>query len=63
MDQSKKSVMRSEGQKQEQARQGYDPVPPASPVAGAFGEHKHETPTDQDIALEKARMEKAKADV
>ena len=49
--QSQKRGVRSEGQKLERAREGYDPIPPSQPVAGAFGEHASETATDQDVAL------------
>jgi hypothetical protein len=49
--QSQKRGIRSEAQKQERARDGYEPIAPANPVAGAFGEHKSETPTDQELSL------------
>ena len=49
--QSQKRGIVSDAQKTERAREGYDPIPPAQPVAGAFGEHKSDTPTDQDVAL------------
>ena len=49
--QSQKSGVRSEAQKQDRARDGYAPIPPANPVAGAFGEHKRDSPTDQETAL------------
>jgi hypothetical protein len=49
--QSQKRGVRSEAQKEADARHGYEPIPPANPVAGAFGEHKRDTPTDQDAAL------------
>lgn len=52
MEQSQKRGVRSEVQKTDRARDGYAPIPPANPVAGAFGEHKRDTPTDQDAALE-----------
>ena len=52
--QSQKSGVRSDAQKTERAREGYDPIPPANPVAGAFGEREREMPTDQDTALDKA---------
>lgn len=52
MEQSQKRGVRSEAQKTDRARDGYAPIPPANPVAGAFGEHKRDTPTDQDAALE-----------
>jgi hypothetical protein len=49
--QSQKRGVRSEAQKEMRARDGYDPIPPSNPVAGAFGEQERETPTDQDLAL------------
>lgn len=52
--QSQKTGVRSDAQKTERAREGYDPIPPANPVAGAFGERERETPTDQDTALDNA---------
>jgi hypothetical protein len=55
--QSQKSGVRSEAQKQDRARDSYAPIPPANPVAGAFGEDKRDTPTDQDTALGKLKPE------
>jgi len=52
--QSQKTGIRSDAQKQNRAREGYDPLPASNPVAGAFGEHKRDTPTDQETALDKA---------
>lgn len=52
--QSQKSGVRSEAQKTDRARDGYAPIPPANPVAGAFGEHKKDTPTDQETAVDLA---------
>jgi hypothetical protein len=52
MEQSQKRGVKSEAQKTDRARDGYAPIPPANPVAGAFGEHKRDTPTDQDTAFE-----------
>jgi hypothetical protein len=49
--QSQKRGVRSDAQKMERAREGYETIPPAQPVAGAFGEHHDETATDQDVAL------------
>ena len=49
--QSQKRGIRSEAQKTERAREGYEPIPPAQPVAGAFGDHTSDTATDQDVAL------------
>jgi hypothetical protein len=55
--QSQKSGLRSEAQKHDRARDGYEPIPPANPVAGAFGERKRDIPTDQDTALDHLRDE------
>lgn len=59
--QSQKRGVKSDAQKMERAREGYDPIPPSQPVAGAFGDHKkRDTPTDQELALsldERARKE------
>ena len=49
--QSQKRGVRSDAQKMERAREGYETIPPAQPMAGAFGEHNDETATDQDVAL------------
>lgn len=49
--QSQKRGVRSEGQKTERARDGYEPIPPAKPVAGAFGDHHGETPADEEPGL------------
>jgi len=48
--QSQKRGVRSEAQKTERAREGYDPIPPSQPVAGAFGEGQARQ-TDQERAL------------
>ncbi|HLM24544.1 MAG TPA: hypothetical protein VK274_05770 [Pyrinomonadaceae bacterium] len=50
--QSQKTGIRSDAQKQQRAREGYDPIPPAQPVAGAFGEHKPDRTSDQDASLD-----------
>lgn len=57
--QSQKSGVRSEAQKTDRARDGYNPIPPANPVAGAFGDRERDTPTDQDVALDKAVNERS----
>jgi hypothetical protein len=57
--QSQKKGVRSEAQKQERAREGFEPMPPSNPVAGAFGEHKRDTPTDQEASLDEAQERKA----
>ena len=35
--QSKKRGLKSESQKEEKARDAYEPIPPSNPVRGAFG--------------------------
>jgi hypothetical protein len=50
--------VRSEAQKADRARDGYNPIPPANPVAGAFGDRERDTPTDQEAALDKAVSDK-----
>lgn len=59
--QSQKRGLRSESQKETRARDAYAPIPPANEVAGAFGEHKTDTPSDEDVSLtleEKARKKR-----
>ena len=51
--QSQKRGMRSEDQKLDRARQGYDPLPATQPVAGAFGKHEPAGESDEDLALNK----------
>lgn len=51
--QSQKRGVRSEEQKTDRAREGYDPIPPAEPVPGAFGDRERETPTDRETSLDK----------
>ena len=50
--QSQKTGVRSDAQKQERARDGYDPIAPTNPVAGAFGDGERDTPADRDTALD-----------
>ena len=50
--QSQKTGIRSDAQKQHRAREGYDPLPASQPVAGAFGEHKPDRANDQDVSLD-----------
>ncbi|HEY6230697.1 MAG TPA: hypothetical protein VIW64_05505 [Pyrinomonadaceae bacterium] len=56
--QSQKRGLVSEAQKTERARDGYAPIPPSNPVAGAFGESKGH-PTDQDTALQQSEKNSA----
>jgi hypothetical protein len=50
--QSQKRGVPSDAQKTQRAREGYDPIPPSNPVAGAFGQRERDTPTDEDLALQ-----------
>lgn len=56
--QSQKTGVRSDAQKNDRARDGYDPLPPSNPVAGAFGDRERETPTDQEAQLDQAVKER-----
>lgn len=59
--QSQKRGVRSESQKEARARDPYAPIPPSNEVAGAFGEHKNHTPSDEDVSLtleERARKKR-----
>lgn len=59
--QSQKRGLRSESQKEAQARNAYAPIPPSSEVPGAFGDHKSNTPSDEQLSLtleEKARRKR-----
>ena len=49
--QSQKHGVRSEAQKEDEARDARAPIPASSPVSGAFGERKRETPSDQELSL------------
>ena len=62
MEQSQKKGVRSEAQKADRAREGYAPIPPAKPVAGAFGENKRDTPTNRDTALDHFQPDKDEQD-
>jgi hypothetical protein len=48
---SQKRGVRSEAQKEADARYSYEPIPPTNPVGGAFGDTRRDTPTDQEAAL------------
>jgi hypothetical protein len=49
--QSQKRGLRSESQKEERTRDAYASIPPANAVGGAFGEHKTDTPSDEEVSL------------
>ena len=46
---SQKTGMRSDAQKQDRARDGYSAVPPSKPVGGAFGK-EHDDREESDRA-------------
>ena len=52
---SQKTGVRSNAQKQDRARDGYSAIPPAKPVGGAFGkeqdEREEEDRSDQEASL------------
>jgi hypothetical protein len=52
MEQSQKTGKKSDAQKLDRAREGYDPLPASNPVAGAFGEHKPARTSDRDVSLD-----------
>lgn len=52
--QSQKRGVVSDAQKTARARDGYEPIPPSNPVAGAFGEHGRDTPADEVLALKRS---------
>jgi hypothetical protein len=59
--QSQKRGKRSDAQKTATARNDFESIPPANPVAGASGKQQPQRQTDQDLALamdEKRRAEK-----
>ena len=54
--QSQKRGVVSEAQKTTTARKGFEPIPPANPVAGADGRDQNDdqnSQTDEDLALSK----------
>ena len=53
--QSQKTGVRSDAQKQDRARDGYSAIPPSEPVGGAFGKEEDERDevdrSDQEASL------------
>ena len=53
--QSQKTGVRSDAQKQDRAREGYTAIPPSEPVGGAFGKEQDDQDevdrSDQDASL------------
>jgi len=58
MEQSQKTGKKSDAQKLDRAREGYDPLPASNPVAGAHGEHKPDRVSDQETALDHLTRER-----
>ena len=56
--QSQKTGVRSDAQKNDRARDGYNPLPASNPVAGAFGDRERDTPTDQEAQLDQTVKER-----
>jgi hypothetical protein len=52
MEQSQKTGKRSDAQKLNRAREGYDPLPASNAVPGAFGEHQPDRVSDQEASLD-----------
>jgi hypothetical protein len=46
--QSQKTGVRSDAQKQDRAREGYSAIPPSKSVGGAFGKEEDDRPDDVD---------------
>jgi hypothetical protein len=63
---SQKRGVRSEAQKQQRARKGYDPIPPSNAVGGAFGNPEPDRQSDEDLSLslneKRARKERDEKD-
>lgn len=62
--QSQKRGKRSDAQKITTARNDYEPIPPANPVAGASGKQQQQNQTDQDLAysIDKKRRQDEQPD-
>jgi hypothetical protein len=46
-----KTGIKADAQNQQRDRNGYDPIPPANPVASAHGEHRPYRASDQEMSL------------
>ena len=53
--QSKKRGVRSEAQKETSARDAYAEIPASARAAGAFGDHRPDRTSDQELALSQSR--------
>ena len=58
--QSQKRGVKSEAQKETAARDPYNPIPPAKPVAGASGIQQPVRETDEDLSFAISEKERAK---
>lgn len=54
--QSQKTGVRSDAQKQDRARDGYDAIPPSKPVAGAFGKEQDDDRDEPDRSDREASL-------
>lgn len=54
--QSQKTGVRSDAQKQDRARDGYEPVPPSQPVGGAFGKQQDDDDSEVDRSDHEASL-------
>jgi hypothetical protein len=60
--QSQKRGKRSDAQKSTTARNDYEPIPPANPVAGAFGQQQSQTDKDLAYSIDEKRRQDEKPD-
>ena len=58
--QSHKRGLKSEAQKEDEARDAYAPIASTSPAGGAFANQKERKQTDQDLALSQEKEPHAK---
>jgi hypothetical protein len=55
--QSQKTGVRSDAQKQDRAREGYSALPPSKSVGGAFGKEEDDRPDDVDRTDHEASLD------
>lgn len=54
---SQKTGVRSDAQKQDRARQGYETIPPSQPVGGAFGKEDDDQTDEVDRSDQAASLQ------
>jgi hypothetical protein len=59
---SQKRGIRSDAQKQQRARKGYDPIPPSNAVGGAFGKPDRQSDEDLSLSLNEKRARKERGE-